>query len=425
MAKLPESADGGFRQFPSFMFLREKKRMRTIAAVSITLVVGVSCGIKETGVAVNPMMDGVWVSTGMTDGVLEENPGMMTVFIYPDSFDWYGGDPARVRTSLALYDGNSPVMRLSVGDGYHVSHDPDRHWIIDGHLYTSHDKDGVMVVMKDGSTLFRYPAQERIVGIVVENDHVYTLCVHYGDVGFTYRRDGVSIISKYTGCVTGSLKKDGDKICFAYSSRTITENGDEMSYFMVRDAVEEQIMLPGTVDVLWDAVSFDGETCCIAYSSLTGEAFYYREDVMKKIGLPRFAKLQYASFIPGSCSRPCLEGVYETSSGKQLSALWIEADEYVSIDNSLSITCARFSDDGFGCVMNPLSDDSQGLIIWNGDVHLMPEGYRCMGSCPIRLSGLDMTVGLSSIRGGHPLVWRNGELDTLYVNGYISSMSEP
>jgi hypothetical protein len=75
--------------------------------------------------------------------------------------------------------------------------------------------------------------------------------------------------------------------------------------------------------------------------------------------------------------------------------------------------------------MNP-SGKGQGQIYRCGESFGMPSGFRTMGeSCTKTIDGI-FHVGLSSADGRKPIIWKDGEIDSLRVNGYISSIySEP
>ena len=52
----------------------------------------------------------------------------------------------------------------------------------------------------------------------------------------------------------------------------------------------------------------------------------------------------------------------------------------------------------------------------------MPEGYSVIGAGSIRVIDGILHVGLSSLNGRKPVVWKDGQIDSLNVNGFISSI---
>jgi hypothetical protein len=53
----------------------------------------------------------------------------------------------------------------------------------------------------------------------------------------------------------------------------------------------------------------------------------------------------------------------------------------------------------------------------------IPQGYACIGSQSLAVVGGIMYVGLSSQIGENPLLWKDGQMVSLNVNGYISSVT--
>jgi hypothetical protein len=55
-------------------------------------------------------------------------------------------------------------------------------------------------------------------------------------------------------------------------------------------------------------------------------------------------------------------------------------------------------------------------------MYTMPGGYSCMGNEAIAMVNGILHVGLSSTTGERPVLWKDGQLDTLKINGYISGI---
>ena len=58
-----------------------------------------------------------------------------------------------------------------------------------------------------------------------------------------------------------------------------------------------------------------------------------------------------------------------------------------------------------------------------GDCLEMPEGYAALGGAPIDVIEGILTIGLSSVSGHRPLIWRDGDVEEIDVNGYICTVS--
>ena len=52
----------------------------------------------------------------------------------------------------------------------------------------------------------------------------------------------------------------------------------------------------------------------------------------------------------------------------------------------------------------------------------MPEGYAVMGKECLKMIDGILHVGLSSRKGCKPVLWKDGDVDTLNINGYISAI---
>ena len=395
---------------------QKKEMVRAVLIVCLLLTV-VSCGLKELGVVEASLKEGVWVSPEMSSSDL--SAVVTTAFSYPEAFDWRSSDASGVKSSLIVFMGNDPLMRLAVGEGYQISQDPDRHRFVDGHLYTDFPADGTMVIKRDGRQCLTYKGEERIVGMIVENGHLYTLGIPSSGEGFSYRRDGQPLVSRYSCRVFERLEKDDDRICFAYCRKVVTTEGESDAYFIVRDGVEEPVLLPEHMDIVWDVVSHQGEVCFLASSTLTDRAYLCRNGVIRMLDMPVDSRLLWAEFIPGSGESLFAQGVYESGDAHEMSALWVDGDEYRLIDNGCPVSYACASSAGASCVLNPMTEDSPGMILKCGTVHRMPAGYNCIGRQPMVMNVGELVVGLSSTTGKRPLLWRDGVVDTLNINGYV------
>ena len=89
-------------------------------------------------------------------------------------------------------------------------------------------------------------------------------------------------------------------------------------------------------------------------------------------------------------------------------------------DRTISSLCSP--DDGVCCTVNP-SPSSPGLIYRCGELHEMPKDYSCIGDKSICMVNGILHVGLSSRTMEGPIVWKDGETETLKINGYIASIS--
>ena len=58
-----------------------------------------------------------------------------------------------------------------------------------------------------------------------------------------------------------------------------------------------------------------------------------------------------------------------------------------------------------------------------GERYEVPLGFCCLGGAPVDVADGILTVGLSSVTGKKPLLWKDGKTEELDVNGYICTVS--
>lgn len=179
--------------------------------------------------------------------------GDTTIFItavcYDDDYDWrrdsaYGSAPARIR----LYRNGEQMLEISAGKEHRVSSAPDRHHLIDGHLYTEYCGSGRTTIGMDGNELFSFEGHEFLKGILREGDVLYTLSQNRSGDGFTLRKNGERLESRTHGLLFGDLNdpsyapqgalyRDRGHLCFAYLVRL----GDSYRYYTVQDGKENDL----------------------------------------------------------------------------------------------------------------------------------------------------------------------------------------
>ena len=80
-------------------------------------------------------------------------------------------------------------------------------------------------------------------------------------------------------------------------------------------------------------------------------------------------------------------------------------------------------DEGVCCILNSDLESGRGLIYRFGEEIMMPEGYSSVGCSTSAVKDGVLHVGLSSLTGGKPVIWKDGAVDTLDINGHVSSMT--
>ena len=158
-------------------------------------------------------------------------------------------------------------------------------------------------------------------------------------------------------------------------------------------------------------------------ATLTGIRYpvvIYGED-MVAVPIPGTFPLISCSLFDAGGS-PGVEIVYGNSSGTMTySTLWVDGKILVTFPLRRTVAALGSSDDGVYCAVNPLGDTQDGIIYRCGESYQMPDGYVVMGSAGMAMVNGILHVGLSSLEGRKPLVWKDGQTDSLNINGYISS----
>ena len=396
--------------------MRKNRWMMGLAALAV-----ISCGVEEVGRRPEVNREDIWTGPGMNAGNGSREICYITCFDYPEGYDWRT-DPQKgsVKCSLTVFADGLPMMKVPVGDEYQVSPDPDMHRMIDGHLYTDYCTGSETVIKKDGKTVLRYPASEVLCGMVVKGDTIYTLGhSRHGD-GFAYRRNGEIIIERFSGRTFGRLHYDDGRICFAFTEPIISENETIERYYHCADGDISQAALRDDVKKVWDIISYNRDISYIA--SLTGveKPVLFLDGRMSALVMPQNAEPLSFSMMPGE-EHLFWEGLFKYQDHTVASALWLSPERCVSFEEGMVANSCFVSGDEIYCAFNPAA--LGGLIYRAGEEFAMPAGYAVMGAgCGTVVNGI-FHLGLSSLEGGCPKLWKDGKLELLEIHGYIASVT--
>lgn len=114
---------------------------------------------------------------------------------YPDGYDWHK-DPQKGSVECTLFllrDGES-VLELPVGVAHNLSSDSDMHRIVGGKLYTEYSTDTESIVACNGEEVYRVQGRERLRGLVLKKNDLYTLCEARDARRWVLRRDGAACL---------------------------------------------------------------------------------------------------------------------------------------------------------------------------------------------------------------------------------------
>ena len=398
--------------------------MKHFSFMLMAAVTVISCGLHEIG-GEGETGDEVW--TGSGGGVTAE-PAMrsrcyVTCLDYQDGYDWRAdSEKGSVKCSLVVFSDGAPVMKVPVGDAYEVSPDPDMHRIVSGHLVTDYATDQETIVKVDGVESFRYYGRDIIKGVLIRDGNLYTLGQSRSGDGFSLRLNGEVLVERDNGYVLGSLYEDGDSICFAFAERVISSGNEIERYYDVIDGEVTQVGLRNDIRKVWDVLNRGGRRFILA--SLTGirSPVIIVEDKLIAIETVTSSSVLSCRLFP--VGQECgVEGIYSFMSRYQYSALWLDGVIHRAFDVNHVISSLSSSGDGVCCLVNPVGGLDKGIIFRNGEEFRMPPGYAAMGdACAVMVDGI-LYAGLSSPSRKKPVIWKDGALDTLNINGFISGLS--
>lgn len=388
----------------------------TIATAVVVFVA--ACGITEVGGD---------RSDDISDPVVEDGIGgsvrsvcCVTGMEYPGGYDWTGnGSDTQSRCSLVVFADGVPAMRIPVGDGYEVSPDPEMHRMYDGNIYTFFSKDGNAVVKRNGKPFFRYEGDEVLSDMLVHEGDVHTL-TRKRSGGFAYRKNGAALVERYSGDTFGQLWEDGDSVCFAFCQPVAVQGGMIDRYYLSVNSTVTQVTYESDVVKVWDIRSRHGLPVSLLTSLRYGSVMLCKPDGNRAILLPFSAEMMACRMFDAD-NKTGVECVYSYGDGTSESGLWIDGAEYIRFETGRSIYSFRYSDGHAYCVLNPEND--AGMMFDAGELVEMPMGYHCIGSGSLCVHKGEMYVALSSDSGERPVIWHDGGLDTLRMNGYVCSVS--
>ena len=410
-------------QMLSFEVKKKVMKSRIFLFLSIAMIA--SCGLIEIGDAGldKDSNDEIWGGPVEDEDVPSSLRQVcyMTALEYPKGYDWHSDVASgTVRCSLRVYMNSKLIMKVPVGDEYEMASAPDMHRIIDGHLYTDYSSAEATVIKKDGVELFRYQSRERMCGMCVLNEDLFTLGESRDGAGFSYRKNGQEIISRTNGSVLGDLRLDGDTLCFTFMDYILTSDGYLERYYAVQNGVISQIAVREDLKKVWDTAFINGNLIYVA--TLTGviNPVLINGTGMTLISLPQGAEIISARLIC-SAGEICADILCRYKDGTLRNHLWKHAQFYALFPAGCNISAVCLSGGGFFCALNPAASADKGYIYRSLEQYMMPEGYMCMSRNAIALVNGILNVGLSSQKNEAPMVWKDGQLETLDINGYISA----
>ena len=182
-----------------------------------------------------------------------------------------------------------------------------------------------------------------------------------------------------------------------------------------------QVGVREDVTKVWDVIMHGGRACYLA--SLTGVSspVTFNGENMKALELSDGIDMLTSRLLSAGKSLGveaiCTKGLTYSST------LWKDAVKYRQFANGMTTNGICTWNDGICCVLNSSSRSSGGTIFRCGETFTMPSGYSAMGSNPIAMLDGILHVGLSSLNGGKPMIWKDGTAQELNINGPICTVT--
>ena len=214
----------------------------------------------------------------------------LTAFHFPEGIPWR--DSVVTGAQLVLYKNGEEQLRLPVSG----TPEPERHRVVEGHLWTDENENGRMTVSCDGQERFSYAGDELFRGFLVLDGRVHTLGQRPGQEGFCYRIDGKEVYASAIGTVVGrpsdpdwpggAFSVDDGAVYYTYALPVRQAEGPGWEYHVMRGDELVQTIHAGEVDLLYDVRVFRGEIYrCERLSASAGSLRILRGDTPGPLGV--------------------------------------------------------------------------------------------------------------------------------------------
>jgi len=402
VTKVPVSVTNGSRDFVQIAFICGMKNH----VLSIMVLLMSSCGLEQLGHGPHSGADGVW--KGPSYGRYMSGTCHAVCLDYPDGYDWMA-DPGNGSTdcSVVMFADAVPVLRLSAGDSYEVSADPQRHRIRSGCLYTDFTDGMTTVIKKDGEEIIRYDGAEEVMDLVTVGGTVHMLCMPEGGTGFVYRIDGKEMVAREDGVLCGGLDVSGSSVGFCFECRS--------KYYKVVDGKVFLMEMEEDIGEIMDVALYNGELSLLTVTGDRPEPVLIRSEERRSLMFWKISDIVSCRFM--DTDSLCVRIRYRhRDTGLTSDMLWLGALRILQPRQACLLSSVTVDRSGCHAVANP-SETQSGAIFSNLERYELPPGYHVYGHGCAVVKDTVLHVGLTSGKGMSPVLWRDGVMDTLDVNG--------
>lgn len=372
-----------------------------------------SCGLNQVGEAVHANDDGIW--TGPSFGRYDRSVCYAVALDYPDGYDWRSGSESdRPRCQMLLLEDGIPVLKIPVGEDHMVSAEAGRQRVIEGHLYTDHTDGMYTAFKKDGRLLYYYEGAELIEDVKIVNGVLHTLGVPPDGEGFRYRVNGETVVERESAHLYRHMDVVSDTVIFYFHQSVSLSDGQALTYNKVKDGKVFRLE-PDLTGMIYDIRMSDDDM--FLYTDEEGYPSLMHSGIKDMLEISLGDNIVSSSILNVDKPVVCIRYL-NSISNDMTDILWSGSNRWHAFRMGCILTDVFVDDIGYNAAINP-HDDRKGLIFCGNRAILMPDGYSVYSKgCMVRKDSV-LYVGLSSNDSGRPVIWKQGELDTLDINGPV------
>lgn len=346
---------------------------------------------------------------------------------FPKEYDWrrdtaYGG----VRSEIVIFANGKKIRNIPAGDEFQISPNPGRHWLVEGKLYTDYCDSGVTIIKRDGEEIIRYDGMEAIKGFLVKEDKVYTLGQNLDGKGFSLRCNGEKIFSSKNGSVVGNMcdfsgiggaLEDNNGPAFKYYTYSISSL---RRWYYYHNGKEEEIVFDNGVMQVYDICVHNEKLYYLTYRygrisvNIGDDTNTLHGPTAKDITSCRIIVIDNQVFVRGEAVD------YKHN---PYTVLWNLSGhmEFALRPGSRAMNIF-YENKQYSFPMINKDSDLTGIYSSGKWYDFKEKAYVLSNACTMR-SGDKFYVACTSVESGHnPFLWVNGEIKTIGLNGYLTSV---
>ena len=378
-----------------------------------------SCGMGQMDVGVHSDADGIWY--GPSYGKHMSGTVYTVGLDYPDGYDWRtDADKGEVKCSLVMFADRIPVLKVPVGSRYEVSSDNARHRLRSGYLYTDYTDGNTTVIRRDGQELVRFDGAEEIVDLEVYDGSLHSLGCPKGGSGFVYRIDGEVAVERESGSLLSGLSVCDGKICFCFSRQTVSSSGALMNHYLSEDGKVSLVETGDDVEEVLDMGVYADGLYMLARVRGVGAPVLIKGESRRIVNY--FSTLDIVSCRFMDTESMCVRVRYRHPDSDYMSdIIWMGNQGWKRFMRGGMI--ASISNDSNGCHAVVYSSELQEAAVFSGNHRRdLDPGYHAYGENCLAVRDSVVYAGFTSRSGNGALIWRNGVMDTLNINGPVTCL---